>query len=421
MSIFRRLAHDKRGSVLFLFAFAITVLGLSVGIAVDTARIYSVDKRVQMALDAAALSGAKLLGEAPDLTSNLQQVAHAAFQANAKGISAGEASLYGFTATPNTSTSIVTASVNVKVPMVFGRLAGIGQVVSNKTSSASYKLLRLEVILALDVTGSMLATPAGDTQSKLSAMKIAANMLVNGLYDSAISDTSVRIGVVPWSSGVNVGGYLQTATGSSAGSTCLVERAGTGATEDTLPGPSTYAQAMAPSHTSLGYVCPTTAVQPLRGRLSRTAVTGMINGLDGAGGTAGHIGTAWGWYMLSHNWESAHPLGSKPEPAGPNVIKAIIVMTDGVFNTSYVGGTLNSGVGGYNSESYDMFQSICDSMRGQGIRVYTVAFDLADTTALDKLQACADTGNALTAANAAQLNTAFNNIMAELKSIKLAN
>jgi Flp pilus assembly protein TadG len=421
MTVFERLARDRRGSVLFLFAFAFMGLGLSIGIAVDSARIYSVDKRVQMALDAAALSGAKLLGEAPDMTGNLQQIAHSAFQANTKGISAGEASLAGFVATPNTSTSMVTASVNVAVPTVFGRLVGLGQVASSKTSSASYKQVRLEVVLALDVTGSMLSTPPGDIQSKLSAMKTAANGLVNGLYDSAISDSAVRIGVVPWSSGVNVGSYLETATGSNTGSTCMAERSGSGATTDSLPDPSTYAQAMTASNLALGYVCPTTAVQPLRNRLSRSAVTGMINGLDGAGGTAGHIGAAWGWYMLSHNWESAHPSGSKPETAGPNVIKAIIIMTDGVFNTSFVGGTLNPGTGGYNADSYDMFQTICSSMHAQGIRVYTVAFDIADTTALDQLQNCANMGNALTATNASQLSAAFNNIMSELKSIKLAN
>lgn len=419
MHAIRRFAHDRRGSVLFLFAFAFMALGLSVGIAVDSARIYSVDKRVQMALDAAALTGAKLLGESPDLGDSLQSIAQSTFLANTKGISTGEASLTGFAAVPNTSTSMVTASVNVTVPTVFGRLVGLGQVASNKSSSASYKQVRLEVVLALDVTGSMLATPPGDTQTKLNAMKAAANQLVNGLYDTANSDSSVRISVVPWSSGVNVGSYLTTATGTSSGHACIVERAGDGATSDSLPGPSTYAQRMADAHSSLGYVCPSQPVQPLRGRLSRTAVTGMISSLDAAGGTAGHIGTAWGWYMLSHNWASAHPSGSKPETPSPNVIKSIIIMTDGVFNSSFVGGTLNTGVGGYNADSYQMFQTLCDGMRAQGIRVYTVAFDLTDTTALGHLQSCADIGNALTAANAAQLSGAFNTIMSELKSIRL--
>jgi Flp pilus assembly protein TadG len=421
MQAINQFARDRRGSVLFLFAFAFMALGLSVGIAIDSARIYSVDKRVQMALDAAALSGAKLLGENPDATDFLQQIAYSSFQANVKGISAGEASLSGFVASPNTSTSMVTATVNATVPTTLGRLAGLGQVSAGKSASASYKQVRLEVVLALDVTGSMLDTPPGDTQSKLAAMKAAANQLVNGLYDSASADSSVRIGLVPWSSGVNVGSYLATATGSNSGSACIVERSGSGATTDSLPSASTYAQPMASAHLDMGYLCPSQSVQPLRDRQSRTAVTGMISGLNAVGGTAGHIGTAWGWYMLSHNWASAHPPGSKPEATSPNVIKSIIIMTDGVFNTSFVGGVLNSGSGGYNADSYDMFQTLCSGMRAQGIRVYTVAFDVTDATALANMQSCADAGNALSASNASQLMGAFNTIVSELKSIKLAN
>lgn len=416
MSVCARFASDCRGSVIFLFGFAVMALGLSVGLAIDSARIYSVDKRVQAALDAAALAGAKLLAENPDETSGLQSRSYATFMANTVGISIGEATLSGFQATPESSTKTVNATVNVYVPTVFGRLAGLTGTTSAKNSGASYSQVFLEVVLALDVTGSMQQTPAGDTQPKMSAMKAAAIQLVDGLYDSATSDTNVRISVVPWSAGVNAGAYLSAATGSTSGSACLVERAGDGATSDSLPAASTYAQRM---DEDAGYSCPSQAVSPLRGRTSRAAVAGLINSLSPTGATAGHIGAAWGWYMISPTWASVHPTGSKPEPASSSVVKAAIVMTDGEFNVSYVGGTPATGSEGSDA-SYQMFQTICDGMRQQGIRVYTIAFDLDNATAIEKLQACADSGNALTAANAAQLNSAFNSIVADLNSIKLA-
>ena len=417
MSICSRFAGDCRGSVVFLFGFAVMALGVSVGLAIDSARIYSVDKRVQAALDAAALAGAKLLSENPDFSHAVQSRAYAAFQANTTGISIGEATLSGFRATPESSTKTVNTSVDVYVPTIFGRLAGMTAITSIKSSGASYNQIFLEVVLALDVTGSMNRTPAGDTQTRMTAMKAAANQLVNGLYDSATSDSNVRISVVPWSSGVNAGAYLSVTTGSGSGGDCVVERSGAGATDDSLPSGSTYAQQMDPAS---GYTCPTQPVMALRSRSNRSSVTGLIDSLSPAGATAGHIGAAWGWYMISPTWASIHPSGSKPEPASSSVVKAAIIMTDGEFNVSFVGGSSPTDTDGWNEASYQMFQTICDGMRQQGIRVYTVAFDLDNAAAIEKLQACADSGNALTAANAAQLQLAFNSIMADLNSIKLA-
>ena len=413
MNFRNRLARDQRGSVFFLFGFTFLILGLSVGLAVDSARVYSVDRRVQMALDAAALSGAKLLNESPGSIDLAQQGAIAAFVANTSGISLGEAVLTDFSATPNVSTSVLTTTVKVNVPTTFGRLAGIGNFNSNKTAIASYKLVRLEVVLALDVTGSMQEIPAGDTKTKLAALKLAANELVNGLFDDATTDSNVRISVVPWSSGVRPGGtYYNAVTSGSSGSGCVVERAGDGATTDVLP--TALTMAVPSTHD-----CPNQSVTPLRGRQYRNSITSMISGLTAAGGTAGHIGSAWGWYMISPTWADLHPAASKPEQASSSVIKVAIIMTDGIFNRSYVGGVESTGVGGYDDASYAMFQSICDGMRDQGIRVYTVAFDLTDATALDKLQGCTSAGNAMTAANAVQLSAAFKTIVADLNSIKL--
>lgn len=109
------------------------------------------------------------------------------------------------------------------------------------------------------------------------------------------------------------------------------------------------------SHDSLRSAC----ARPARIRV----VSVCVRFRGAAGGTAGHLGTAWGRNKLSHNWESVHPWASKPEASSPNVIKAIIVVTDGVFITSFAGGVLNTGVGSYNPASSAMFQTICGSMR----------------------------------------------------------
>ena len=136
------------------------------------------------------------------------------------------------------------------------------------------------------------------------------------------------------------------------------------------------------------------------------------------GGTAGHLGAAWAWYMLSPSWANLHPTGSQPEPASRTVIKTAVIMTDGIFNTSHVGGVLDAGSGGYNEQSYTMFKSLCDGMKAQDIRVYTVAFDLTDSYALSKLEECAG-ANALTASTSAQLYEVFRQIGTDINSIRV--
>ena len=107
----------------------------------------------------------------------------------------------------------------------------------------------------------------------------------------------------------------------------------------------------------------------------------------------------------------------RPEPPSRNVIKVAVIMTDGIFNTTHVGGMLNTNT--YNDQSYTIFKTLCDGMIAQGIRVYTVAFDVNDIYALGKLSECSGASNSLTAANSTQLDTAFHSIATELNSIRI--
>lgn len=415
----RNFAKDENGGIAVAFGLSVVVLGLCVGLAVDGARVYSASQKVGAALDAAALSGARILSASESHTGPAQDAALAAFRANSANMSVGRVDFADFAAVPDTANGTFTVSVRMDVPSSFARLAGIGEFKAVKSATTSYAIAKLEVALALDVTGSMNDTPPGDSQSKLAALKIAATGLVDSLFREAANDSNIRISLVPWSSGVLAGPFKTDVTGSSTGSGCIGERAGEGATSDSLPSAVTYALPIPASSLALGYACPNVEVVPLQGRLQSESLKARINSFIGNGGTAGHLGAAWAWYMLSSNWASLHPAASRPEPPARNVVKAAILMTDGVFNTTHLGGTLNAGTSGYNEQSYAMFKTLCDGMREQGIRVYTVAFDLADAYARAKLEECAGS-NALTAATSAQLSSVFAAIAQDLVSVRIA-
>ena len=86
--------------------------------------------------------------------------------------------------------------------------------------------------------------------------------------------------------------------------------------------------------------CVTPTIMPLSS--DKTALHTTIGTLTANGSTAGHIGIAWGWYMISPNWGGLFPSGSQPAAYGaPHTIKAVILMTDGDFNTDYCKGVIS--------------------------------------------------------------------------------
>ncbi|MEM9739859.1 MAG: TadE/TadG family type IV pilus assembly protein [Pseudomonadota bacterium] len=92
-----------------------------------------------------------------------------------------------------------------------------------------------------------------------------------------------------------------------------------------------------------------------------------ISALPTGGGTAGHLGMAWGRYLIAPEWSSVWPVTSTPLNYNePDARKIIIMMTDGQFNRTY-----HSNLG----TSFDQAKSHCDQAKTQGIIIYTISFD----------------------------------------------
>src|SRR5262249_6305641 len=103
-------------------------------------------------------------------------------------------------------------------------------------------------------------------------------------------------------------------------SDCVVERTGTEKYSDAAPKSGQYVMAHY-TETSTGHgkkgVCVVPSgseVLPLTS--DKTSLLAKIDKLSAAGGTAGHLGTAWAWYALSPNWASIWPFASAPAAYG---------------------------------------------------------------------------------------------------------
>ncbi|MEM1149358.1 MAG: pilus assembly protein TadG-related protein [Pseudomonadota bacterium] len=111
--------------------------------------------------------------------------------------------------------------------------------------------------------------------------------------------------------------------------------------------------------------CSTATPLPLTN--DKATLDAYVDALPTGGGTAGHLGVAWGRYLVAPEWSPVWPVTSAPidyhEPDGR---KIIIMMTDGQFNRTYHGGL---------GTSFNQAKDHCDRAKEQGVIIYTISFD----------------------------------------------
>ena len=186
---------------------------------------------------------------------------------------------------------------------------------------------------------------------------------------------------------------------------------------------------------SSGGVCITNQIVPLTS--DKTVLHAAIGTYSGtrtlvpAGSTAGHLGLAWGWYMIAPNFSYLWPTASQPKAYGStNLIKAVIFMTDGVFNQEYCNSVDDGEINctSPNGSSQSQAETICTNIKATANKtlLYVVGFDLAgNTTALNFLDACAtdDTSTDqyfFQADTGTDLTNAFKSIAQSLSELRIS-
>jgi Flp pilus assembly protein TadG len=211
--------------------------------------------------------------------------------------------------------------------------------------------------------------------------------------------------------------------------TCVSERTGSSAYTDAAPGSSYVGR----NYASPRNPCPAATIQPLTSNIN--TLTTLVNGLNVTGSTAGQIGLAWGWYTVSDRFNSLWA-SNKAAAYEPNkVLKAVILMTDGEFNTPYCGGVIGrdagSGSGNLydkiacdatNGDPFDQAAQLCTSIKAKGIIVYTVGFSItpgSDAAAI--LSTCAtDKDKAFLPQSGADLSSNFQAIGRDITRLRIS-
>ncbi len=202
--VFRRLSDDRRGNVLAMTAAAIFPLMAMIGGAIDLSRLYMTNTRLQQACDAGALAARRTMADVNTLSDSERKIAVNYFKFNFpdNAYSAG-------TPVPTYTrgaVGTVAGAVSLAVPMTIMKMFGYNTVTLNVTCQSTLVVPNTDVMFVLDVTGSMDATPSGDTQSKIASLRQAVKDFYSALGPGTASGAGrVRYGFMPYSSNVNVG------------------------------------------------------------------------------------------------------------------------------------------------------------------------------------------------------------------------
>jgi Flp pilus assembly protein TadG len=209
---FNSLARDTSGNALMIMAFAVVPLFMLVGSSLDMGRSYMAQTRLQQACDSGTLAARKELGAIPNFNVSLNGAAITTKANRFFNVNFPD-KLYNvqnrnFQIAIQNDLSI-TGVASALVPTDVMRLFGKKDIALTVTCRAELSIPNTDVMMALDVTGSMLDSNPSDTTSKLNILKTVVKNFYTTMESVKQTSSRLRYGFVPYSTNVNVGGVLK--------------------------------------------------------------------------------------------------------------------------------------------------------------------------------------------------------------------
>ncbi|GAB5455631.1 MAG: ubiquitin-activating E1 FCCH domain-containing protein [Henriciella sp.] len=153
-------------------------------------------------------------------------------------------------------------------------------------------------------------------------------------------------------------------------------------------------------------------IEPVELTNNRTTLNNYVNSLTAGGWTAGHLGIAWTWYLVSEEWNTIFIGDAAPlDYTEPDSAKIVILMTDGAFNTEIFPGQ---------GSSDDQARDICDNIKLKDVKVYSVALNAPDS-GKEVLEYCA-TGSSyyFEPETGAELKDAYRQIAVSISDLRIS-
>ncbi len=445
---------DTRGSVAIIAAVALLALMGMLGLAIDYGRMTSVRQELQTFADAALVAAAT----SAQVNTDPQTAATNSLNSNwgAKQRQ-GTANI----AISDVGNNELEGLARTSLPMTFMKVLGKQAVDISVKASVVYGQSSVELALVLDTTASMSGQPLLDLRS-------ATKTLLDTAYAPPGATDKVKVAVVPFGQYVNVGITNRNkpwmsvpADGTTTQSNvCTTYSPVTGTSNcqtktatgynDGVPYTYTYQDCQytyGPPVTTCGPQTTTTTwngcagsrahplendatvatAQPVPGVMNvscgtellrltkdRAKIDDTVNALAAAGDTFIPAGLIWGWRAISPD----SPYADATAYTGANVArKAMVLMTDG-FNTRSPNYPDHEGSDA--NQANTLMAQTCAAIKAKKIALYTVAFNVTDQAAKDRLSACASSPSQFfDAPTATQLTASFQKIGQTLAAMYL--
>ena len=436
-----------------IVGLSILALAAALGVAVDSARGYTAKSKLQGAVDAAALAGAKAYTQNQD---NASVEARMFFDSNYDDDFMGGRIVDFDAAVDEDSENMVVEAV-VTIPTTFMQIFGFEELSLSSEAQVSAAHTNLELALVVDVTGSMNWLDS-DGAVKIESLRTAGRTLLSTIYgETATSLPGVHISLVPYRAAVNIGQRTSWLTGYTASDYspdswrgCVLARAAPQDQNDDPPSGSSnrFTPYFWPSGTAWNWwppvvfdargpnwFCPTNEITSLTDQ--RGTIEAGITALDArsGGGTQTSTGLVWGWRTISPRWQG---LWNGPTPNDmpldydePDLVKAIVFMTDGIADIGWelmAYGFLGEGNLGTTNEALaeaeinTRLSAICEAIKAEGIQIFSVMFAVTDPTIETTYRDCASKPDYFfNSPTGDELNVAFRQIGRKLASLRLAH
>lgn len=355
-AVLKRFYAAQDGSLTILALCLFLLMMMMGGLAVDLMRYEQTRTTLQNTLDRATLASASLTQTLDPATVVSDYFTKAGMLDYLKGV----------TVTEGLNFRNVTADAVAATDPYFLHLIGIPEMDANGHSMAEQRVTNVEIMLVLDVSGSMLSN------SKLANLKTAAKEFIDTVLSSD-PEKKISIGIVPFNGQVNIGPDLRSKysaltddpevtnvqcvdmPNSAYSSTALPTSTAMSMTAHADTYSSTNQTTSYVSYTDTSYAigyhatnnpgnvwCP-----PMAGNIIRlpsqsiTDLKNQINGLVAVGATSINAGLKWGLALMN---PAAEPMYDQLIAAGkmssdldgrpfsftdPEAMKVIVLMTDG--------------------------------------------------------------------------------------------
>ncbi len=464
----KRYIWQKAGTIVIAFAILAPVVIGAMGMALDFSRAYLVQQRLAQALDAAAIAAAASATDEAGITQKVRDFFEANYPPEKLGIA--------FEPEVVVEGDVIKVTGQAKYYTSFMTLLGIDEIVVDAYTEVVREVRGLEVALVLDLTGSMRGT-------KIGALRTATLSFIEIIFDRVSDIDYLKVALVPYAISVNVGDIAPDIvedppipsspsvvydpdTGDQwAG--CVMARETPDDKLDTDLVDGDYWDAYWWSHKngnpvdrqghnpwssaeggSINLRYPPTGDNmdcndrrsPNLGCPVKNPIVPLTNDEEALneaannithwcrGGTAGNLGMAWGWRVLS----PTEPFTEGAEYDNPYWRKAIVMMTDGentFYNEDYSSygyisegrlGTTNKGTA--TSIINNRFLDTCEEVKALGVTVYTVTFGtgIIGTPTEDFYRQCAsDESKFFPAATNEELIEVFGTISRELSNLHI--